>query len=140
MGGDSYGNSLGYRELLRWVPPTTSLLHRRTTKRLNFRQCPAARSFGQQEPMTNGNKKQGAESNLSSLNLNAEALRPKRGKREFPATGLGPKSPAPRSLLAAQPGSIVRSSAGANKARGCKFWMRVGGIFPVSWLVVSPSL
>ncbi len=44
-GSDSYGNSLGYREMLRWVPPTTGLLHRRTTKRLNFRHCPAARSF-----------------------------------------------------------------------------------------------
>jgi hypothetical protein len=36
-GEDSYGASLVFARSLRWVPPTTALVRRRTTKRLYFR-------------------------------------------------------------------------------------------------------
>ena len=35
-GEDSYGLSLVFAKGRRWVPPTTALLQRRTTKRLHF--------------------------------------------------------------------------------------------------------
>ena len=40
-GEDSYGAPLVLTRSLRWVPPTTALLQRRTTKRLYFWPCPA---------------------------------------------------------------------------------------------------
>ena len=60
---------------LRWVPPTTALLQRRTTKRLHFWPCPAIGLVDGNDSRTNGREK----TRPYILGLNAEALRPRFG-------------------------------------------------------------
>jgi hypothetical protein len=69
---------------LRWVPPTTALLQRRTTKRLNFWPSPAIGLVdGRILERTEGKNKGALYPYI--LGLNAEALRPRFGKSQLKA-------------------------------------------------------